>query len=95
MATMGRYCKAYPISSVRAFDQWNEKSDKHSNTVSNPAAEDTPTHEECVFLQENYTVTDGIFLDSHIVFGEVTDRWKEFCRSILGFEPEADAPTVE
>jgi hypothetical protein len=30
-------------------------------------------------------VTDGIFIDQHIIFDNVTDEWKEFCKNVLAF----------
>jgi hypothetical protein len=45
------------------------------------------------FLQEDYTVTAGIFMDEDIAFDAVTDEWREFCRDILRFEAPAPLET--
>jgi hypothetical protein len=39
-----------------------------------------------ILEQENFVVTDGIFIDEHIIFDKVTDEWKEFCKGTLMFD---------
>jgi len=39
-----------------------------------------------VYVQRNFTVTDGIFIDENIIFRTVTPEWIEFCRNVLGFD---------
>lgn len=90
MATMGSYCKAYPIENFRAFEKWSEKP-VEKPTEKQEAAEDTATAETSeenryLFLQENLVVTDGIFLDENIVYDNVTPEWETFCREQLHFE---------
>jgi hypothetical protein len=51
--------------------------------------------DDIVYLQETYTVTDGIFLDENVLFDAVTPEWEEFCRGPLAFEPPADEPAGE
>ena len=90
MATMGRYCKAYAIDQFRKFQGWEEKienlaplenDEDGSQQVRTALADD-----DYLFLQENYVVTDGIFLDENIIFDRVTAEWKEFCTNVLSFE---------
>jgi hypothetical protein len=71
MATMGRYCKAYPIERLREYKNWREK------------FESTRGH---LYVQENFVVTDGVFLDQSIVFDDVTPEWIDFCKNNLKFE---------
>jgi hypothetical protein len=91
MATMGRYCKAYPIQKFRGFGEWTE----NLENLSAERKDVTPRHDQMrfglsdddyLFLQENFVVTDGIFLDENIIFDSVTPGWKQFCREILKFE---------
>ena len=91
MATMGKYCKAYPISRLREFNQWTEYSEnarKEKNEIDGVEVEIARqfTESDFLYLQENYVVTDGIFLDENIVFDNVTPEWKDFCRDVLEFE---------
>jgi hypothetical protein len=38
-----------------------------------------------VYVQRNFTVTDGLFIDENIIFDDVTPAWIEFCRDVLGY----------
>jgi hypothetical protein len=44
------------------------------------------TDNDFLYLQENYVVTDGIFMDENIIFNRVTPDWIEFCENELQFE---------
>jgi hypothetical protein len=91
MSTMGKYCKAYPLPRLRAFAGWTENRSnarKVSQQVDGVAVE-TPrewSEDDFLYLQENYVVTDGCFLDENIVFDAVTDEWKQFCDRELQFQ---------
>ncbi|HEV2705165.1 MAG TPA: hypothetical protein VGV59_04530 [Pyrinomonadaceae bacterium] len=94
MATMGTYCKAYPLHRLRQFDNWRENTQNLRPTNApaggqNGRPQRTLTGDDCLFLQENFTVTDGIFLDEYVVFDRVTPEWKEFCQETLKFEVPA------
>jgi hypothetical protein len=86
MAQLGRYCKAYPIKRFETFPGWSIKTEnlkKESGTARHLGEQDY------FFLQENYVVTDGIFVDQNIVFDQITDAWKSFCTRELKFSPAA------
>ena len=82
MGKMGQYCKAYPLAAMRQFAGWHESGDP-------------PDNDHIVYLQENYVVTDGIFIDENVIFDEVTDEWIEFCQKTLNFELPAQAETLK
>jgi hypothetical protein len=90
MANMGTYCKAYTLAALREFDQWKEQS-QNAKAVPQPNG-DLPavprvlTDEDYLFVQENFVVTDGIFIDENIIFDSVTPDWQRFCTEKLGFE---------
>ncbi|NJL61669.1 MAG: hypothetical protein HC903_07380 [Methylacidiphilales bacterium] len=73
MATIGKYCKAYLVKQLREYSQWQEK-------------EQELTDEDVLYLQENYVVTKGIYLDESIIFDDVIPEWQEFCHQVLNFE---------
>jgi len=75
MASVGRYCKAYPIDRLRAFSGWTD-----GDGVT-PDAPDT----DVVFLQEDLVVTSGIYVDEGIIFDRVTPEWREYCERVLQF----------
>ena len=91
MAKMGSYCKAYPARRFREFQGWSENLEnlrKEPREVDGQMVEVTRELEADPFfyLQENYVVTDGIFVDESIIFDKVTPEWIEFCRDTLKFE---------
>ncbi len=91
MSKMGKYCKAYPITSLREYKGWTEKSEnarkEHKvNGGEEVEVERQLTDKDHLYLQETYVVTDGIFVDEHIIFDDVTPEWKDFCKNTLKFE---------
>lgn len=97
MATMGRYCKAYPINRLREFSQWSECSEntrREKTEINGKEVEVNRelTDDDFLYLQANYVVTDGIFTDENVIFNHVTPEWKEFCKNTLGFEIQVDEP---
>jgi hypothetical protein len=91
MAKMGRYCKAYPLPRFRGYSGWTEKSQNaraekrlvDGTEVEAPRELTDNTH---LYLQENYTVTDGIFLEENVIFDAIADDWIDFCKNQLKFE---------
>ena len=91
MAKMGKYCKAYHVTRLREFAGWTEKSDntrKEKQMIDGKEIEVNRqlTDDDFLYLQENFTVTDGIFLDENIIFDDVTPSWVDFCKNDLKFE---------
>lgn len=105
MAKMGRYCKAYPVDRFRAYSGWTENArnmrvEKEQGSGAEGGGEGSSSEgsssepaRDYLFLQENYVVTDGIFLDENIIFDHTTPEWIDFCKNSLGFEvpPAEDA----
>ena len=89
MTILGKYCKAYPLYQLRQFPGWTEKPDNarivrrevNGKTVE-VARQLTDAH--YVYLQTNFTVTDGIFVDENVIFSDVTPEWIAYCCSVLG-----------
>lgn len=91
MAKMGNYCKAYLIKDFRAFPGWSENLDnlREEVTVSDGKEQRSRralAEEDFFYLQENYVVTDGIFLDENVIFDGVTPEWVAYCCDTLKFE---------
>jgi hypothetical protein len=94
---MGKYCKAYYVKHFRQFDGWSEIS---ANLRKEKKQEDGQEQEtvrdlgddDFLYLQENFTVTDGIFIDENVIFDQVTPEWEEFCAEKLQFAMPADEP---
>ena len=97
MAKMGRYCKAYPVSRLRGFGGWRESAEnarREKREVEGQQVESQRplTDEDFLYVHENLTVTDGVYLDENIIFAEVTPEWRRYCSEELGFEVPADIP---
>ena len=95
MATMGKYCKPYPLSRLRTFPGWTEKAENARKERKEVDGEEVMvprelTGDELLHLQENYVVTDGIFKDENIIFEDVTPEWVTYCQKMLGFEPPSE-----
>jgi hypothetical protein len=73
MPEMGRYLKAYPVERLREFPEWRQ-------------AAHEPADRPFLYLQDDYSVTGGIFLDEEVVFSQVTPQWVKFCTEVLQFE---------
>ncbi|HVG20213.1 MAG TPA: hypothetical protein VNI02_14280 [Blastocatellia bacterium] len=91
MAKMGKYCKAYPVERFREFGGWTEnlqnlRKEKRQEDGKEVEAPRALGESDYFYLQENYTVTDGIFLDENVIFDNVTPEWIAFCKDTLKFE---------
>lgn len=77
MATLGRYCKAYTFKQLRTYPGWGNRAAEKGD-------------DEIAFLQENHTVTTGIFLDDGPILSkaDVSPEWVAYCRDHLAFAPE-------
>ena len=95
MPTMGKYCKAYPIDQFRQYPGWSEKTEnlRPEKTTIDGSEVVAPRDltDSFLYLQENYIVTDGIFLDQHVIFDAVTPEWIAYCKEQLHFEIPAYA----
>lgn len=100
MPTMGRYCKAYPLSALRRYASWSEAAD-NARPEEREAGGGTPLpaprtldDDSYVFLHDTFIVTDGVFLDEYVIFDASTPAWEEFCRNELAFVVPDASPAV-
>jgi hypothetical protein len=97
MSTLGKYCRAYPLSLFRQYHGWTEKPENARKIRKEIDGEITEvprdlTDADYVYLHRNFTVTDGIFIDENIIFSNVTQEWAEFLRNALGRVPYDEGP---
>lgn len=97
MTILGRYSKSYPLRQLRQFSGWTEKAEnarKIRTEVDGEIVEQARelTDEDYVYVQRNFTVTDGIFVDENIIFSDVTPEWIEFCQTVLGLRSQIGKP---
>src|SRR5262245_40288187 len=90
MATMGRYCKAYPKERFKEFSSWKEnRIDLNLEKSKGPEEKEEAGLEDdsdYYLLHEDFTVTEGIFMDEKIVFSSDSSEWAAFCKEVLKFE---------
>jgi hypothetical protein len=92
MPVLGKYSKTYPLHLLRQFPGWSEKAEnarKIRKEVDGEIVEEPRelTDSTYVYVQGDYTVTDGIFIDENIIFNDVTPEWIKFCEEILRNHP--------
>ena len=95
MPTLGKHCRAYPLWRLREFPGWTEKAENARTITKEVDGEIVQeprdmTDADYVYLQRNFTVTDGIFIDENVIFDALTPEWIEFCRNVLGYLPCGD-----
>ena len=83
MSKMGKYCKAYMFPRFREFRGWTENSQNARKENDSPRQ---LTDADFLYLQEDFVVTDGIFIDENVIFDNVTPEWTDFCKNVLKFE---------
>jgi hypothetical protein len=92
MPILGKYSKTYSLNLLRQFPGWSEKAENarkirkelNGEIVEEPRELTDSTY---VYVQSDYTVTDGIFIDENIIFNDVTPEWIKFCDEILRNHP--------
>jgi hypothetical protein len=97
MTILGKYCKGYPLRQLREFPGWSEDAQNARTVTKEIDGEIMEMPRELadtdyVYVQRNYTVTDGIFIDENIIFKNVTPEWIDFCRNVLGFMSDGEEP---
>jgi hypothetical protein len=95
MTILGKYCKGYPLRQLRQFPGWCEESQNARKVLTEVDGEMVERPRELadadyVYVQRNFTVTDGIFIDENIIFRDVTPEWIEYCRNVLGFVSDSE-----
>lgn len=88
MTKLGKFCKAYPLHQLRQFPGWKEQPENARRIQKEINGEMVEVPRELkdsdyVYLQRNFIVTDGIFIDENVIFGDVTPEWIEFCHDVL------------
>ncbi|HKY27767.1 MAG TPA: hypothetical protein VJM12_07470 [Pyrinomonadaceae bacterium] len=91
MSTLGKHCKGYPLKLFRQFPRWTENR-KNARRVRQEVngemveVQRDLTDSTYLYLQEDFTVTDSIFVDENIIFDNVTVEWIDYCLNVLGVQ---------
>lgn len=81
---MSTYCKAYTLKRLREFRGWTENLDNASGTTKNERR--MLGDLDIVYVQEDFTVTAGIYPGEHVIFSNIRPDWIEFCSTVLNFK---------
>jgi hypothetical protein len=89
MPTLGKHCKGHPLQLFRQFPGWTENLKNARKIRKEIDGEIVQVERELndsdyLYLQENFTVTDSIFVDENVIFSTVTAAWMDFCQDVLG-----------
>ena len=77
------------LSQLSEFEGWSNyaRETKQTKDLADDGIETSESLKDAIFyLQENYVVTEGIYIDENIIFEHVTQEWKDFCTKKLKFE---------
>jgi|SRR5579859_6123620 len=76
-----KYCKAYYLKDLRAFEGWTEKREEKEAEL---------TDGDVVYLWDDFTVVRSPVLPEGVIFDDVTKTWQDFCHTVLQFEIPED-----
>jgi hypothetical protein len=79
------YCRAYLLSQVRVFPGWREPGTLDGSEL----AGDT-----VVFVQDDHTVTAGMWPGEDVILADVNPEWLAFCANELDFRVPDDFDLV-
>src|SRR6266850_2343137 len=100
MKEMGRYCKAYSVSKFREFSGWTEnvqnlRKETNEGNGNESSIKGQLTDTDYLYVQDNYTVTQGIFFDENVIYDSISSEWVAFCKDTLKFEiPHSQPPNL-
>jgi hypothetical protein len=79
---VSRYCRAYRLGELRAFDRWAGSAAECAADLDDGAI---------VYLCDDFTVVrTPVLVDPQLIWNEVDLRWREFCTTRLHFDLPAD-----
>jgi hypothetical protein len=87
---MGKYCKAYKLRNMREFIDWSENVEDarvETKKIDDKEAQERRklNDDSIIYLQENYVVTDDIYLQENILFNTISPKWKGYRENVLKF----------
>jgi hypothetical protein len=87
-----KYYAAYHLGDLRRYPAWAEnKLNGHAASNNGQAGEGEQAESQglsdndVVFLHQDYKVTKSIWSDEDVIFSDVTEQWKDFCKTELRF----------
>jgi hypothetical protein len=87
-----KYCAAYPLEELRRYPAWPAA--EGSGAASDGVQPVDPADSEVVFIHQDYKVTKSIWPDESVLFSDVTEQWKDYCRNELKFSVPDDLDLI-
>lgn len=90
------YAKAYHLRDLRLYPDWSEERINWKDRENGPgeSPHDELADENVVFIHQDFTVTESMWHDENVIFNRVSDTWREFCSSTLGFQVPTDLDLI-
>lgn len=87
-----KYCKPYHIGRLREYPLWSESRINWSqkNGDGNANLEEPFSDDKMVFIHQDFTVTESVWHNENVIFGNADSEWKEFCEKSLEFKVPDD-----
>jgi ankyrin repeat protein len=91
-----KYCKAYRLKQLRESPYWLEKSldSNGGDEKAEQAKESGLTDDKVVFIHQDFTVTGSVWHNEHVIFDQVSESWRDFCATVLGFRVPTDLDLI-
>lgn len=86
-----KFCKAYQLKELREFPYWLEQSaDSNGKAKAEQEKETGLTDDKVVFIHQDFTVTESFWHNENVIFDQVSESWRDFCATVLGFRVPTD-----
>jgi hypothetical protein len=79
------YCKVYPLRELQRFPALQSQGALNSSVALGLLSEDS-----LLFLRADYKVSMSMWPDGQILFETESEEWRQFCHSVLNFNPPSD-----
>lgn len=88
-----KYCKAYRLKDLRGFPCWSEQSSDSSGEAGQAKGAQLPD-DKVVFIHQDFTVTGSAWHNENVIFDQVSESWRDFCATVLGFRAPTDLDLI-
>lgn len=85
-----KYCKAYHLKQLREFPYFSNGKDEKAEQ----AKEDELADDKVVFIHQDFTVTESVWHNENVIFDQVSESWRDFCATVLGFRVPTDIDLI-
>lgn len=91
-----KYCRAYRLKELREFPCWPEQSlDSNGKDGEGEQAKGAGlTDDKVVFIHQDFTVTESVWHNENVIFDQVSENWRDFCATVLGFRAPTDIDLI-